>query len=95
MASFCAHKDSCYRIILFYQTIFILKGHFPVSEKEESRVYLKYILIKGVCVFCNDGMSHMEQLTGAVEERRVWLHLWVCGNLSLLKENYNNSYTAL
>lgn len=34
--------------------------------------------------FCNDGVSHMEQLTGAVEERRVWLHLWVCGEFYIL-----------
>lgn len=82
-----------------HQPVFIFKGHFPLSEKEDSRVYLKYIPIKGVClclcVFCDDGLSHMEQLTGAVEERRVWLHLWVCGDLSHLNENHSSTYTGL
>lgn len=71
-------------VYMFDLCEFILKGHFPLSEKEDSRVYFKYIPIKGVCVcVCNDGVPNMEQLTGAVEERRVWLHLWVCGDLSL------------
>lgn len=42
-----------------HQPIFIFKGHFPLSEKEDSRVYLKYILIKRcVCVLQQWDVTH-------------------------------------